>query len=80
MTDARSAHDGVAEDDEADRFLMRKLVAHPGWIIARGWLRSATPWLEKKVDPPAARRWLDAWLAAGELVPVKVGGQASRVC
>lgn len=33
-------YDWAAEDDEAERFLMRKLVTRPGWITARGWPRS----------------------------------------
>jgi uncharacterized protein YcaQ len=68
-------HDTVAPDAEADRFLMRKLVAHHGWVTARGWLRSATPWLERQVARPEAQAWLDDWLAAGKLAPVQVAGE-----
>jgi uncharacterized protein YcaQ len=68
-------YDTVARDRLADSFLLRKLVAHLGWITARGWLRSVTPWLERQTPRAEAQAWLDAWLAAGDLVPVQVAGE-----
>jgi uncharacterized protein YcaQ len=69
-------HDYEALELEADRFLMRKLVARLGLIDARGWQRSMAPWLERPVAREESRRWLDDWLAAGELAQVNVAGHA----
>ena len=69
-------HDHEAPELDADRFLMRKLVAHLGLIDARDWQRSLGPWLERPVARAESRRWLDDGLAAGELAQVNVPGHA----
>jgi len=69
-------HDREAPEAEADRFLMRKLVAHLGLISARDWQNRATPLLERPVSRAESRRWLDEAVAAGELAPVSVAGHA----
>jgi uncharacterized protein YcaQ len=73
---APPAYDYEAPEPEAERFLMRKWVAHHGLVTARAWQRTA-PWeLERPVSREESRRWLDEAVAAGELAAVTVEGHA----
>jgi uncharacterized protein len=69
-------HDREAPAAEAERFLMRKLVAHLGLLSARDWQLRATPLLERLVSRAESRRWLDEAVSAGELAAVSVAGHA----
>ncbi len=69
-------YDHAASEPEAERYLMRKLMAHHGLITARGWQRSATPLLERAVPRDEARRWLDEAVDGGELAAVSIEGHA----